>query len=42
LRDYGVFWNNRVGRVLLVTALGNLGSALGAWLAGGAIISILL
>lgn len=42
MHDYGVFWNNRVGRVLLVTAFGNLGSALGAWLAGGAIISILL
>jgi pheromone shutdown-related protein TraB len=42
LQDLGVFWNNRVGRVLLVTAFGNIGSALGAWLAGGAIIGILL
>ena len=38
LKDYSVFWSNRVGRVLLVTALGNLGSALGAWFAGGAIL----
>ena len=42
LQDFDVFWNNRVGRVLLVTAFGNIGSALGAWLAGGAIIGILL
>jgi pheromone shutdown-related protein TraB len=42
LQDLDVFWNNRVGRVLLVTAFGNIGSALGAWLAGGAIIGILL
>ncbi len=42
LQDLGVFWNNRVGRVLLVTAFGNIGSALGAYLAGGAIIGILL
>ena len=32
LQDYSVFYRNRVGKVLLVTALGNLGSALGAWL----------
>ncbi len=38
LKDYSVFWSNRVGRVLLVTTLGNLGSALGAWFAGGAIL----
>ena len=42
LQDFNVFWNNRVGRVLLVTAFGNIGSALGAYLAGGAIIGILL
>lgn len=42
LQDFDVFWNNRVGRVLLVTAFGNIGSALGAYLAGGAIIGILL
>tara|TARA_B100000676_G_scaffold291844_1_gene326836 strand:- start:391 stop:1308 length:918 start_codon:yes stop_codon:yes gene_type:complete len=32
LQDYSVFYRNRVGKVLLVTALGNLGSAFGAWL----------
>ena len=42
LQDFHVFWNIRVGRVLLVTAFGNIGSALGAYLAGGAIIGILL
>ena len=41
LQDYSVFYRNRVGKVLLVTALGNLGSALGAWLAGGAIVVLL-
>jgi len=35
-------WKNRVGRILLVTALGNLGSSLGAWLAGAAIIGTIL
>ena len=33
LKDYSVFWSNRVGRVLLVTTLGKVGSALGAWCA---------
>jgi len=42
LQDYSVFYRNRVGKVLLVTALGNLGSALGAWLAGGAIVCIII
>lgn len=32
LRD---FWTNRAGRVLLVTALSNLGSMAGAWVAAG-------
>jgi len=34
-----VFWKNKVGRVLLVTAFANLGSAAGAWIAGSAIVS---
>tara|TARA_B100000902_G_scaffold150299_1_gene146827 strand:- start:9627 stop:10790 length:1164 start_codon:yes stop_codon:yes gene_type:complete len=42
LNDNNVFWSNRVGRILLVTALGNVGSAIGAWLAGGAIIGMLI
>jgi len=41
LDNYGIFYKNRVGKVLLVTALGNLGSAIGAWLAGGAIVGLL-
>jgi len=42
LDEVSLFWKNRVGRVLMVTALGNLGSMVGAWLAGGAILGILL
>ena len=34
LDETSLFWKNRVGRVLLVTALGNVGSMVGAWLAG--------
>ena len=32
-----LFWSNRAGRVLLVTALTNLGSMAGAWVAAGLI-----
>ena len=42
LDEVSLFWKNKVGRVLMVTALGNLGSSAGAWLAGGAIIGMLL
>ncbi len=42
LDGLSVFWKNRVGRVLLVTMMGNIGSMVGAWLAGGAILGILL
>ena len=42
LDQVSLFWKNRVGRVLMVTALGNVGSMAGAWLAGGAIIGMLL
>ena len=42
LDEVSLFWKNRVGRVLMVTALGNLGSMVGAWLAGGAILGMLL
>ena len=42
LDEASLFWKNRVGRVLLVTALGNVGSMVGAWLAGGAILAILI
>ena len=36
LERVGDFWRNKAGRVLLVTALSNLGSMLGAWVAAGA------
>ena len=36
------FWKNRVGRVLMVTAMGNIGSMVGAWLAGSTIFYELL
>lgn len=35
LERIGDFWSNKAGRVLLVTALSNLGSMLGAWVAAG-------
>jgi len=35
LERVGDFWSNRAGRVLLVTALSNLGSMAGAWVAAG-------
>ncbi|HIF05081.1 MAG TPA: TraB/GumN family protein [Candidatus Poseidoniales archaeon] len=37
-----LFWRNKVGRVLLVTALANIGSSVGAWIAGSAIIGSLI
>ena len=37
-----LFWRNKVGRVLLVTALANIGSSVGAWIAGSAIIGGLI
>ena len=42
LDQFNLFWANRVGKILLVTALANLGSSAGAWLAGTAIIGTLL
>ncbi len=39
---YSLFWSNRVGRVLLVTALGNLGSVAGTWIAAAGIAGMLL
>ena len=42
LDQLSLFWQNKVGRVLLVTALANVGSSLGAWIAGSAIIGGLL
>ncbi|MBN16663.1 MAG: conjugal transfer protein TraB [Euryarchaeota archaeon] len=42
LDQLSLFWKNKVGRVLLVTALANLGSTAGAWIAGSAIIGSLI
>jgi len=42
LDEFNLFWRNRVGRVLLVTALANLGSSVGAYLAGTAILGTLI
>ena len=39
LDEMKLFWSNRAGRVLLVTALTNLGSMLGAWFATAGIIT---
>ena len=33
-----MFWSNRAGRVLMVTALSNLGSMAGAWVAAAGLI----
>ncbi len=38
LESLGSFWSNKAGRVLLVTALTNLGSMLGAWIAAAGLI----
>ena len=37
-----LLWKNRVGKVLMVTTLGNVGSMVGAWIAGGTILGMLL
>ena len=37
LDEFSLFWKNRVGKVLLVTALGNLGSVAGTWIAAAGI-----
>jgi len=42
LDSASLLWKNRVGKVLLVTALGNIGSSLGAIIAGGAVVGGLL
>ncbi|MEE2758375.1 MAG: TraB/GumN family protein [Candidatus Thermoplasmatota archaeon] len=42
LDKLSLFWKNKVGRVLLVTALANLGSTAGAWIAGSAILGSLI
>tara|TARA_B100000941_G_C28495286_1_gene550526 strand:- start:844 stop:1983 length:1140 start_codon:yes stop_codon:yes gene_type:complete len=38
LESLGSFWSNKAGRVLLVTALTNLGSMIGAWVAAAGLL----
>jgi len=38
LERLGMFWSNKAGRVLLVTALTNLGSMAGAWVAAAGLL----
>jgi pheromone shutdown-related protein TraB len=38
LDNLGMFWSNKAGRVLLVTALTNLGSMSGAWVAAAGLL----
>lgn len=40
LDEMNVFWKNKAGKVLLVTALTNLGSMLGAWIAAAGLIAL--
>jgi pheromone shutdown protein TraB len=35
-----LFWKNKAGKVLLVTALTNVGSMLGAWIAAAGLLAI--
>jgi pheromone shutdown protein TraB len=39
---FSVFWKNNVGKVLLVTVFGNIGSSIGAWLGAAGIVSLVL
>ena len=41
LDEVSLFWKNRVGKVLLVPALGNLGSVAGTWIAAAGILGIM-
>jgi pheromone shutdown protein TraB len=40
LDEMNLFWKNKAGKVLLVTALTNVGSMLGAWIAAAGLIAI--
>lgn len=42
LDDMSLFWKNNVGKILLVTTFGNLGSSLGAWIGTVGIIGLVL
>lgn len=42
LDSTSLFWKNQVGKVLLVTAFGNIGSVAGTWIAAAGIAGIIL
>ena len=42
LESLGSFWSNKAGRVLMVTALSNLGSMAGAWFAATGLVGSLI
>ena len=42
MNDPSLLWKNRVGKVLMVTAMGNIGSIVGTWVAAAGIASLLI
>ena len=42
LDSASLFWKNKVGKVLLVTMLGNIGSSIGTWIVALGIVSLLV
>ena len=42
MEDWSVWWKNRVGKVLLVTMMGNIGSSIGTWIVALGIVSLLV
>jgi pheromone shutdown-related protein TraB len=42
LDDLLLFWKNNVGKILLVTTFGNLGSSIGAWIGTAGIIGLVV
>lgn len=40
--EMSIFWKNNVGKVLLVTVFGNIGSTIGAWIGAAGILSLVL
>ena len=42
LDDWSLLWKNNVGKILLVTTFGNLGSSVGAWIGTAGIIGLLV
>ena len=42
MENFSVLWKNRVGKVLLVTMMGNIGSSIGTWIVALGIVSLLV